>query len=361
MTTREKHYFAHGHTAEGYVSFYPSLIKELKHRYLLNGAPGTGKSWLLRQLGQQALHRGYGVEFIHSALVREEIDGVIIPALQTAVIDATRPHHFDPVYPVVIDQVINLNEGIDAGKLKGQTDKIIDLVDQQEEAFKRAYDHFCQAKQFHLQKEALYAEGFDKSRANEVTNELISRFLSQVKGENGRERHMFFGAATAEGVVHFIDELTEGLHVRVIVKGRPGSGKSTMLKKLVQKAEELALETEVYHCGFDPNSLDMIYWPQLKVAIVDGTAPHELEPVRHEDEILDMYALCFSKDIDQLYAKELAELDHKYKAQTKQGVAWLREAKQYRDELRSHYQQVMDEEFVQQKLEWLVRTIFRDQ
>ncbi|EGL82182.1 hypothetical protein CathTA2_2313 [Caldalkalibacillus thermarum TA2.A1] len=215
------------------------------------------------------------------------------------------------------------------------------------------------AKQFHLQRESLYAEGFDYTLANEVTTELINRFVVYDKRQTGRQRHLFFGAATAEGVVHFIDQLTEGVEVRIIIKGRPGSGKSTMLKRLAQKAEEQGLEAEVYHCGFDPNSLDMVILPQLKVAIVDGTAPHELEPDRPEDEIVDMYTRCFTKDIDQLYASELQELGTLYKAHAKQAIGCLAEARKYREELREIYQQAMDHELANRKLEWLSRTILK--
>ena len=68
-----------------------------------------------------------------------------------------------------------------------------------------------------------------------------------------------------------------------------------MLKKLAKAAEEKGFEVEVYHCGFDPNSLDMVIVRELGFAIFDSTAPHEYFPSREGDEIIDMYALIVTR------------------------------------------------------------------
>ena len=47
-----------------------------------------------------------------------------------------------------------------------------------------------------------------------------------------------------------------------------------MLKKLAEAAEEKGFEVEVYHCGFDPNSLDMVIVRELGFAIL--IAPHRM-------------------------------------------------------------------------------------
>lgn len=50
-------------------------------------------------------------------------------------------------------------------------------------------------------------------------------------------KHRFFGAATPNRPVDFIQNLTENIPKRYFIKGRPGTGKSTILKKLAAKAE----------------------------------------------------------------------------------------------------------------------------
>lgn len=64
-----------------------------------------------------------------------------------------------------------------------------------------------------------------------------------------------------------------------ILKGGPGTGKSTIMKKINLKAIENGIKSELIHCSSDPDSLDAIILPELKIAVADGTAPHILEPI----------------------------------------------------------------------------------
>lgn len=90
--------------------------------------------------------------------------------------------------------------------------------------------------------------------------------------------HLFAGANTAEGFYSFYHYLNADCHRRVyILKGGPGTGKSTLLRSL---ARSLSCHYSIdnYHCSADVASLDGIYIRQLDVSLVDGTAPHSLNP-----------------------------------------------------------------------------------
>ena len=63
-----------------------------------------------------------------------------------------------------------------------------------------------------------------------------------------------------------------------IIKGGPGTGKSRFMKKIAQVGEERGFFVERVYCSSDPHSLDGVIIPALKVAVVDGTAPHVYEP-----------------------------------------------------------------------------------
>lgn len=64
-----------------------------------------------------------------------------------------------------------------------------------------------------------------------------------------------------------------------ILKGGPGTGKSTLMKKIAKKAMEKGERSEIIWCSSDPNSLDAVILPNLKKAVVDGTAPHTMDPI----------------------------------------------------------------------------------
>lgn len=86
----------------------------------------------------------------------------------------------------------------------------------------------------------------------------------------------FLGSNTPQGFYGYFEETFKTAKT-VILKGSPGSGKSTLIKKVGSKAEELGLDVEYYHCSGDVNSLDGVYVPALGHAVLDGTSPHALD------------------------------------------------------------------------------------
>lgn len=94
------------------------------------------------------------------------------------------------------------------------------------------------------------------------------------------EHSYFLGANTPGGFVSRYDNLFEDERIKkvVILKGGPGCGKSTLMRKVGTQAKELGCEAEEILCSSDPDSLDGIVIPAAGLAIVDGTAPHVLEP-----------------------------------------------------------------------------------
>ena len=91
----------------------------------------------------------------------------------------------------------------------------------------------------------------------------------------------FLGANSSSGFVSRFDHLyspDEGWFA-YILKGGPGTGKSTLMKRAAHDFDELGTAVELIHCSSDPESLDAVIFPQLKACIVDGTAPHTLDPI----------------------------------------------------------------------------------
>lgn len=93
-------------------------------------------------------------------------------------------------------------------------------------------------------------------------------------------KDFFLATKTCEGFFSVFDQLyyPKGGWICYILKGGPGTGKSTLMKKVAEKGEKLHIEAELIHCSSDPKSLDAVIFPELKVCIADGTAPHVIEP-----------------------------------------------------------------------------------
>lgn len=63
-----------------------------------------------------------------------------------------------------------------------------------------------------------------------------------------------------------------------IFKGGPGNGKSTLMARIAAEAADLGYDVEEFHCSSDIDSLDAVAIPALRAAVLDGTAPHVIDP-----------------------------------------------------------------------------------
>ncbi len=90
----------------------------------------------------------------------------------------------------------------------------------------------------------------------------------------------FFGANNKKGYVslfsEFYDAKKEGNHY--ILKGGPGSGKSTFMKKTANELEKRGYFVERGYCSADPTSLDVVFAPEINFSVLDGTSPHTIDP-----------------------------------------------------------------------------------
>ena len=92
------------------------------------------------------------------------------------------------------------------------------------------------------------------------------------------EKKYFAAANTEKGFVSYYDEVYGNLEMTYIIKGGPGTGKSSFIRKIADDAENKGYPVEYFYCSSDPLSLDGIIIEPLKVAVIDGTLPHAYEP-----------------------------------------------------------------------------------
>lgn len=97
----------------------------------------------------------------------------------------------------------------------------------------------------------------------------------------GTERHMYPGNNTPEGFFSYYQYILGQREAdRIIcIKGGPGVGKSTFMRKIGESMLEEGHDVDFMHCSSDNNSLDGIVLRDKKIALIDGTSPHVVDPV----------------------------------------------------------------------------------
>jgi len=95
----------------------------------------------------------------------------------------------------------------------------------------------------------------------------------------GRLVKVFPGGNTAYGFHSFYDYIIEPDATRIfVIKGGPGVGKSTFMRKIGETLLEQGFDCEYHCCSSDNGSLDGLVIPAIRVALLDGTAPHVVDP-----------------------------------------------------------------------------------
>lgn len=286
---------------------------------------------------------GLLLEYLHCPSSPDTYDGIIIPELKLMVIDKTDLHYAGLITADETVQYIDTDTAFDNEKIHQANDTIVELLLKINRCHESAFQCFQSALGIHEEKEKIYIDNMDFLKANELTKTVITRIIGENRlPKPSVTKKRFFGASTPTGAMNFIENLTRDISKRYLLKGRPGTGKSTLLRRLLSATIERGLDAEVYSCALDSNSLDMIIWPDLNICVFDSTAPHLYEPTRPNDEIIDMYAACVKPGTDEEYVNELGDINQRYKRAIQEGTEYLAEAKKHLDVLSGIYVDASD-------------------
>ena len=110
---------------------------------------------------------------------------------------------------------------------------------------------------------------------------IKTAYIEEINDIRNKSLHFFASANTENGFVSNFDSIFNNDEIKklYILKGGPGVGKSTFMKKVAITAERKGLTAVCYHCSSDPKSLDGVFVKEKGLAIIDGTAPHVFDPV----------------------------------------------------------------------------------
>ena len=90
----------------------------------------------------------------------------------------------------------------------------------------------------------------------------------------------FLGANSARGFVSLYEQWIDQSRAKAfyIIKGGAGCGKSTLMAGVARNLEAQGYAVEYIRCSGDPDSLDGVAVPAKAAALMDGTAPHRMDP-----------------------------------------------------------------------------------
>ncbi len=141
------------------------------------------------------------------------------------------------------------------------------------------------------------------------------------------QKKYFAASNSSQGFKNYYPEVFARADFIYIVKGGPGTGKSSFMKRCSRRAEDRGCECEYYYCSSDPSSLDgvLIFDGDKTIGILDGTAPHISEPRFPGacEEIVNL-GQFWNSELLKKQKKEIIALSERKSAEYRSAYTYLR-------------------------------------
>lgn len=161
----------------------------------------------------------------------------------------------------------------------------------------------------------------------------------------GSIKEVFPGGNTYKGFHSFYDYIISQDEANRIfcIKGGPGVGKSSFMKAIAKEFVDLGCDVELHHCSSDNNSLDGVVIKQAKVALLDGTAPHVVDPKNPGavDEILN-FGEFWSEEGFKVERGTILSLNKEVKDLFNSSYHYLASAKEMQDDIETAVEEAAD-------------------
>ena len=302
-------YYTCANTSSGFVDFTEDNIFDIENNIMLKGENNSIKSYVLKLLREKT----EDWEEIICTGSRRLTNGLVLRDKSTA----------------VVSKCNNPAKIIDLDKYFG----VADYNPKIKFLYEMMFVAYGEAKEIHDEWENIYIKNMDFERLDIYCKNIIEKLVATKSTDGtGKAYKRFFGTSTVEGPANHIDNITENVSKRYLIKGRPGTGKSTFLKRLSAKLRENGFDVEEYYCSFDKNSLDMVVSRELSFCVFDSTAPHEKFPQRQSDEILDFYENSGLSGVDEKFERELYLVKSAYGSKIKDAMYYFKRAWNLKDE-----------------------------
>ena len=269
-------WFLGSNSASGFHSLYGGFCSgENDFLRVIKGGPGTGKSGLMRRIGDAAEQRGLDVEYILCSGDPDSLDGIYIPALGLGYADGTSPHVLDPTLFGVSGSYLDV--GACCGRVSDPAARreISELTRAYREHYAAAYSYLAAARAANPAAQGALLSADDMDSARRRARSTAERELPAHGGDGGSRAERFLRAITCGGELLCSDTLI-ALCPRVYVLDASLGLARVFLTELAAMAERRGYGHILCPDPLDPRRPDALLLPSRGAAYVAGGSGEEL-------------------------------------------------------------------------------------
>ncbi|NPV73578.1 MAG: hypothetical protein HPY89_07280 [Pelotomaculum sp.] len=259
----------------------------------------------------------------------------------------------DPKNPGAVDEIIHLGDHWNERGLRGNKKEILAINKEIGRLFKRAYAYLAGAKLFLDEVESYYTESgaFNAGAFDRLVLELIHEIFNGKPraAENPKVRRLFATAITPDGPVSHLETVVGHLDKRYIISGDDGTGKTTLVRRLMEASLARGYNVTAFHCALNPYAVDHLIIHELGLAIINNVEPHFYRP-KEGDTVIDTMT-CVRRFDNETFLAEKGAARGLYRQCMEQAVSFISRAKKMHDEMENYYIPYMDFEAINARRE----------
>lgn len=211
-----KNYFAAANTSLGFMNFFDKVFDRsiLQYVYVIQGAPGTGKSTMMKRFREHFTSLGCECDTVLCSSDPSSVDGVIVRDIGIAVIDGTSPHRAYTERPGYGDANVDLFPAFNVAGLRERAEELESLREKKIRLYTRAYACFSMAGKAEKMLFSLLDSALDDGKAAKYAQKL------QGLANKGGARVKITSALSAQGEIELLPDNGSALKL----KGKKGTG-----------------------------------------------------------------------------------------------------------------------------------------
>jgi len=258
-------YFLGSISPVGYQTKFSHLINKINYyTYILKGGPGTGKSTLMKKVVAEFDDKNQ--ELFYCSTDTSSLDAVIINDLKTIIVDGTSPHVFDPIYPAVSQEIINLGEFWDNNKLLPHKEAIIYCTDENNKCHSQAKRY---VRAFASLNSNIYSIAYScilTDKLDGFINRLVHKLFPKGEKKHGEIEFRQISAFTSKGYI--THPIADDYRIYTL-NDDFFAGSDYFLKSISDIALKRGFKIIISEClALSSNTYEHMLIPELKLAFI---------------------------------------------------------------------------------------------
>lgn len=268
-------YFLGGTSPIGFKSKFINQIKKPEYfTYILKGGPGTGKSTLMKKIAAACEDEDCELYYCSSDI--RSLDAVVLKERKIIVVDGTSPHTYDPEFPAVAQEIVNLGNFWDKSSLMPHKDVIRYYSEENAKYHIRAKRYINAA--------APLCQGIFSTAADAVLKEKLDTFVSRLSSKiftssknSGKPvtEYKQLSAFTSYGYI--TRELADEYTIYTL-RDDYFAGSDYFIRKMAESANSRGISVVISECNaFEYQVCEHLLIPELKIAFISSNFLNKLK------------------------------------------------------------------------------------